>query len=90
MLTNNFSFIIPGNDEGNGISATTVIIGLFIGLIALVLVAVVLHAKLRNEEYPVRRKPIVMTEDDLDWDDSAMTITVNPLDGQEVGWNFFI
>ena len=53
-------------------------------MIALILVAVVLHAKLRNEEYTVRRKPIVMTEDDLDWDDSAITITVNPLDAQEV------
>jgi len=74
---------LGGNLEEKGISATTVVIGLFIGLIALILVAVVLHAKLRNEEYTVRRKPIVMTEDDLDWDDSAITITVNPLDAQE-------
>ena len=53
-------------------------------MVALISVAVVLHAKLRSDEYTINRKPVIMTEDDLDWDDSAMTITVNPLDGQEV------
>lgn len=61
-----------------------------VGLMALLVVAVAMHARSRGdadeEPYFDESLPTIVTmdkemnEEDLDWDDSAMTITVNPLE----------
>nr|CAB3231776.1 calsyntenin-1-like [Phallusia mammillata] len=73
------------------IATPAIIIGICVGLMALLVMAVAMHARSRgdvdeeeqyfdeinNMDIPMEKE---INEEDLDWDDSAMTITVNPME----------